>query len=205
MIGEVARDLQLVQLNRDVRIVKEAANSRPTDGARRCFDAENFRPSDSGDLDRQIKVNTHHLFDEFFPVTEPLDPGIKATPNLVSPECKEPRSELSRRSASILDIVPPQVFDSMIRALTEAMGPMATLVLDEHVASMGESMAAFPKKHLDRLVDITSLEILGETMKATFQRQMAEEIQRIRNEIMKGGRLDAAREKFKYHTLQSRT
>jgi regulator of RNase E activity RraA len=38
--------------------------------------------------------------------------------------------------------------------------------------------------------------------------QAAQEIdaaeERIRNEIAKGGRLDAAREKFKYHTLQSR-
>lgn len=38
--------------------------------------------------------------------------------------------------------------------------------------------------------------------------QAAQEIdaaeERIRNEILKGGRLDAAREKFKYHTLQSR-
>ena len=28
--------------------------------------------------------------------------------------------------------------------------------------------------------------------------------ERIRNEIMKGGRLDEAREKFKYHSLQSK-
>jgi regulator of RNase E activity RraA len=38
--------------------------------------------------------------------------------------------------------------------------------------------------------------------------QAAQEIdaaeERIRNEIMKGGRLDAAREKFKYHSLQSK-
>lgn len=182
MIGEVARDLQLVQLSRGVQIVKEATNSRPADSAGRRLEAENVRPSDSGDLDRQIKVNSHRLFDEFFPATEPLDPGFKANPNLVSPESKEPGSELFTASGSISDIVPPRVFDSMIRALTEAMGPMATLVLDEHVAAMGESMGAFPKKYLDRLVEITSLEILGETMKAKFQRRMAKEIHRLRNE-----------------------
>ena len=35
-------------------------------------------------------------------------------------------------------------------------------------------------------------------------KEIEEAEERIRNEIMKGGRLDAAREKFKYHSLQSR-
>ena len=39
-------------------------------------------------------------------------------------------------------------------------------------------------------------------LKAAQEIDEAEE--RIRNEIMKGGRLDAAREKFKYHSLQSK-
>jgi regulator of RNase E activity RraA len=39
-------------------------------------------------------------------------------------------------------------------------------------------------------------------LKAAQEIDLAEE--RIREEIAKGGRLDAAREKFKYHQLQSR-
>ena len=39
-------------------------------------------------------------------------------------------------------------------------------------------------------------------LKAAQEIDEAEE--KIRNEIMKGGRLDAAREKFKYHSLQSK-
>jgi 4-hydroxy-4-methyl-2-oxoglutarate aldolase len=39
-------------------------------------------------------------------------------------------------------------------------------------------------------------------LKAALEIDVAEE--KIRNEIAKGGRLDAAREKFKYHSLQSR-
>ena len=41
-----------------------------------------------------------------------------------------------------------------------------------------------------------------EVLKAAQEIDEAEE--RIRNEIMLGGRLDAAREKFRYHQLQSR-
>lgn len=75
--------------------------------------------------------------------------------------------------------VPARLFDEMIRALTDAMGPMAPLVVREHVAAMGESEKTFPKKRLPQLVDRTSQEILVETSRIEFQRFMEEEIRRI--------------------------
>jgi len=67
----------------------------------------------------------------------------------------------------------------MTRALTDAMGPMAAFVVQDLVAGMGESVKAFPKQRLARLVEETSREILSAPLKVGYQRVMFEEIRAI--------------------------
>jgi len=56
---------------------------------------------------------------------------------------------------------------------------MAFLVVQGHVAAMGESKDAFPNHRLGQLVDETSREILSESMKGRFQELMSKEVQTI--------------------------
>jgi general secretion pathway protein A len=77
------------------------------------------------------------------------------------------------------ETVPPKSFSLMISALTEAMGPMAPLIVREQIDAMGESLQAFPKQKLRRLVEITSREILNAASKADFMNRMSEEIRAI--------------------------
>ncbi|MGH7773379.1 MAG: hypothetical protein ACREQA_14235, partial [Candidatus Binatia bacterium] len=75
------------------------------------------------------------------------------------------------------DTIPPGFFDRLILALTEAMGPMASLVVRDQIAGLGESMHAFPRGRLKELVEMLSQEIFDETLKIRFRRQMAKEIE----------------------------
>ncbi|MGH7767610.1 MAG: hypothetical protein ACREQP_09165, partial [Candidatus Binatia bacterium] len=75
-----------------------------------------------------------------------------------------------------IETVPPKSFSLMISALTEAMGPMASLIVREQIDAMGESLQAFPKQKLRRLVEVTSREILSERSRDDFMSLMSEEI-----------------------------
>jgi hypothetical protein len=64
----------------------------------------------------------------------------------------------------------------MILSLTEAMGPMAPIVLRDQVAAMGEAIAAFPKERVFQLLNQVSQEILADTLRLNFVELIRDEI-----------------------------
>jgi hypothetical protein len=86
-----------------------------------------------------------------------------------------------RRAEPVAAAVPEELFQAMISALTEATGPMAAVILRDHLAVMGESKGAFPMRRLDQLLDQISSEIANENLKERFQRRMCEEIYRLKS------------------------
>jgi general secretion pathway protein A len=87
-----------------------------------------------------------------------------------------PPNSAARAGESKMEMVPPRSLSFMISALTEAMGPMASLIVREQVDAMGESLQAFPRQKLRRLVEVTSREILSKTSRDDFMNLMSEEI-----------------------------
>jgi type II secretory pathway predicted ATPase ExeA len=75
------------------------------------------------------------------------------------------------------NVVSAKVLGSLIGALTEAMGPMAPLVVRDQAAALGERLDAFPKSRLAELVESASREILEEPLRLGFERTMSEEIE----------------------------
>lgn len=73
-------------------------------------------------------------------------------------------------------LVPDQIFQSMISALTEATGPMAAIILREHLVAMGESRNTFPIGRLEQLLDQIGSEIANDQLRERFRRRMCEEI-----------------------------
>jgi general secretion pathway protein A len=67
-----------------------------------------------------------------------------------------------------------QFIDSMTKALAEAMGPMASLVVRDQIAVLGESLDGFPRRRLDELVELVGREILHDKLKSDFRRAMSE-------------------------------
>lgn len=91
-----------------------------------------------------------------------------------------PQNYAVRTDPSRMGTVPSRSFALMISALTEAMGPMAPLVVREQIDAMGESRETFPKQRLGQLVEVTSRDILSETLKARYRSLMSDEIRAIR-------------------------
>lgn len=85
--------------------------------------------------------------------------------------------EVAPNSAgSVQDAVPPGFVDRMISELTEAMGPMASVIVHDQIAALGESPDTFPTTRLDELIESISSEILDEPLKSCFLQQMLGEI-----------------------------
>ena len=71
---------------------------------------------------------------------------------------------------------PKQVLERMIFRLSEAVGPMAPLIVQDHVALMGESMESFPPERLSELFDKVGQEILNDDLRDRFKRNLSLEI-----------------------------
>jgi type II secretory pathway predicted ATPase ExeA len=73
-------------------------------------------------------------------------------------------------------VVPIGFLDALAIALTDAMGPMAKIVLRDQIRILGESSEWFPQSKVEILVEAVGREILDEAMRGQFQQQMLEQI-----------------------------
>ena len=90
-----------------------------------------------------------------------------------------PANTSQDKFAVIPAFVSNRFFDSMARALVEALGPMASIIIQDQIAAMGESKNAFPTVRLTQLIDEASREIANEEMKIQFHELMSKEIHAI--------------------------
>jgi len=92
--------------------------------------------------------------------------GVEEKP--AGPELKGP-VVTSKRTDSPQQTLPANFFDRVTHELTQIMGPMATVIVRDKVASLGESMEKFPNLRVGELLLILSREILNENAKARFR------------------------------------
>jgi hypothetical protein len=78
------------------------------------------------------------------------------------------------------EIMSAGFFDRLISELTDVIGPMASIIVQDQIASLGESTDAFPKARLEELIELISNEILDESSKTRFQEQMFGELQTLK-------------------------
>jgi len=73
------------------------------------------------------------------------------------------------------EVVSPDFFKRVTHELAEINGPLADIMISDHVASLGESMEKFPKTRVTELVKILSEEIADENLKIGFRNRFTEE------------------------------
>jgi general secretion pathway protein A len=73
-------------------------------------------------------------------------------------------------------VVPENFFSDVREALVDAMGPMAHIVLSEHVKSMGASLDRFPREKVGSLIDSVSREIFDVSVRERFCRHVSDKI-----------------------------
>jgi hypothetical protein len=65
-------------------------------------------------------------------------------------------------------------FHAVEQELTLVMGPMAPVIIEDHIAAMDETMSEFPQDRAAELVESASLEISDKAKRVDFQRKMLE-------------------------------
>jgi len=68
--------------------------------------------------------------------------------------------------------MPPNFFNRMTHELSEFSGPMASVIIHDHVVSLGESTGKFPKARVPELLEIVCREIPDENVKNSFRERL---------------------------------
>jgi hypothetical protein len=114
------------------------------------------------------------------PVMHHAKNGDEATIQASSAENPEETADRSDTEIWPGDLGPGNVsrefFDRMTCRLLEAVGPMASLIIRDQIALLGESMEYFPKSRLRELIELICAEILNQQLKMSFRQAIASEV-----------------------------
>ena len=102
----------------------------------------------------------------------PSQPEEVSRPSSQQPPVVKVEESAGTRSG----VVPRIVFDELSVILIDAMGPMASIVLKDRAASLGESLDRFPENKLKALIELVSDEILDPSMRQDFQQHVQERV-----------------------------
>ncbi len=69
-------------------------------------------------------------------------------------------------------------FDEIARELARAMGPLASIIVEDEIAALGEKRESFPRDRLADLVERVSAAIKDDHRRLNFQRVMLEAIRK---------------------------
>jgi hypothetical protein len=72
--------------------------------------------------------------------------------------------------------VPPVFFEELLINLRKAVGPMAPIILQDHIRKLGGNREAFPKAHLQELIDRLCQEIINDEFKGEFLKNVQVEL-----------------------------
>jgi len=122
-------------------------------------------PNRMAPIRRDVAV---HAETRFAPRAEPLK-----TPPVQLVKGHRPAAADNPSGASGQAVVSEKFFHELREALVDAMGPMAQIVLAEHVKLLGQSLDHFPKEKIAGLIESVSREIFDDSIRERFRRSMS--------------------------------
>ena len=177
MIEEIAQDLHLTVAPRSSLVGRESTAMSPET---HLGGADNWKSKLT-----EFAYEARHGQVPIKPVAKPT-----AHPDFVALGLKNAHQVLDApvrpetSSQNKFEVIPTFVsdwfFESMTSALIDAIGPMASIIIQDQIAAMGESKNAFPIARLAQLIDEASREIANEEMKIQFHELISKEIKVIR-------------------------
>jgi chromosome segregation ATPase len=87
--------------------------------------------------------------------------------NTATSQIKGPKV-MSNKTDTPQETLSPDFFDRVTDELTQVIGPMASMILRDHVKALGESMEKFPKTRVTELLKTLSEEIPDQNVKNSF-------------------------------------
>ena len=178
MIAEVAQDLQLT--------VSPVFATNPVDLNVERATSLNLKNRGSGPADLaapkpERNVTAGDSTSKAQPDSVPIVSNVSDHTTATVVYSRDAKSNISTTTKFGSGVVTAQFLDYMISALTEAMGPMASVIVYEQIAAMGESVTEFPKRRVVELIEKTTREISSESAKANCKRAMLEGMRGIAN------------------------
>jgi chromosome segregation ATPase len=130
------------------------------------------------DLNSQLATLTNGIrgMSSFFKQAEVLTQELKREKEKPANSQVKSAEVASNPADAARDAVSPAFFDSVTKELAEINGPLAPMIVRDHVKALGESIEKFPKKRVTELVKILSEEITDEKVKTSFRKRIAEEL-----------------------------
>ena len=105
--------------------------------------------------------------------SQPKSAEVASNPSNAQPKAAEVASSPPDAAR---EAVPAAFFDSVTKELAEINGPLASMIVRDHVKALGESIDKFPKKRVSELVKVLSEEITDEKVKNSFRKRITEEL-----------------------------
>jgi len=93
----------------------------------------------------------------------------------VAPQVKSVEA-LSKPADTAREAVSAGFFNKVTEELAEINGPLASMIIHDHVTALGESIDKFPKARVPELVKILSDEITDEKVKIGFRKRIDDEL-----------------------------
>jgi chromosome segregation ATPase len=145
------------------------------------------RETQVNDLNSQVQVLTKRIKDmssffrqaEALAVVETQDIGTllqageskneqdkPATLRIDSPKVMSNKTDQAQETVSL------EFFDRVTNELTQLIGPMASLIIRDHVEAIGESIEKFPQTRVTELLKIVSEEIPDKNRKNSFRERL---------------------------------
>ena len=178
MIAEVAQDLQLTvspvfaTIPVDLNVERAISLNLKNRGS---------APADLAALKPERNVTAADSTSKTQPDSVPIVSNVSDRSTATVVYSRDAKSNISTANKFGSGVVTAQFLDYMISALTEAMGPMASVIVYEQIAAMGESVTEFPKRRVVELIEKTTREISSESAKANCKRAMLEGMRGIAN------------------------
>ena len=87
---------------------------------------------------------------------------------------------LCEAAADSMPVLDQRFMDDLSAELSNAMGPIADVVIEDEIVDMGESLERFPAHRAAELVDVLARQILREERKVVFQQAMVKRLRAIK-------------------------
>jgi hypothetical protein len=149
-------------------LVKDVSKEISTESVRVRFEKEALKEIQKG-------TERHE-----YPVQDPITPAAAISEKKSNGTATHTPATISNPTAEEANNgLPPEFFQVVIKKLLRAMGPMAPIVLLDHIRALGESSVCFPRARLEELAKGLSKEILRDSDRRRFEEEMAKEIQKL--------------------------
>lgn len=156
------------------------------------------REAEINQLRKQLHLLTHGIkeMSSFFTQVDAFETnGSRELTNLAAaPTGAEPdvhrswfdTASTATATLNITDPMPPEFFKELTDALTEAVGPFASVIIKDQVKHLGASVEQFPKGRVVELIDLLSGEIVQPTAKADFRARFSKHDGRLEDSMDTG-------------------